>query len=507
MKNLFLYFRALLKVPPVFYVCGGTMLSYYGLNFFYKAGKTGAFLLFAAVALSVLAFAIVAIMQSKSRDRLSGLIIIACIIFGILFGVKERCAAITDVKVMTGLDPAAITGIEGRLLDDPRTTKTGKGMGTLLLSRSFGKKGLEASARGKVLVFFPEGAIPRLKEFGRGADIFVEGTFSSDFESGTVNTKMYRAKGTHVVRPAPVIDRWRTACRAALIDVFSTPRAAHFGGFSLALLLGITDNIDRQMQAQFLQAGCSHILALSGMHLVIICALLAFFLKKPLGLKLSSAISAVFIIFYVYIVGGGASLVRAEIMYLTGLAAIFFNLHKSAALLLSLSFLIQIGLDPSSGDSVSFVLSYAALAGILSLGDWFAYIFRGSVPEKIGTPIAVSLGAFASTVVFSIGFFGELRFIGIIAGLILAPLTDIFMQASIAYLFLSAVFPPLTVPLSFLLNIHYDVLQKIAAFASKAPVIIAPASFTTITLSILLPLAVAFLYFYVKKKRSVTVVW
>ncbi|GHT48682.1 hypothetical protein FACS1894102_2200 [Spirochaetia bacterium] len=442
--------------------------------------------------------------NSHKKNVFSALILIFCIILGFAWGVKDRCAAIIEQKVLTGLDVGTVIGIEGRLLDDPRTTKNGKGMGTLKLRKSFAKNGIESSAKGKVLVFFPEGSIPRLKEFGRGADIYVDGKFARNTDGNNVTTfdaKMFRAGSTHVIRPAPLIDQWRTSCRASLLDSFSSSQARRFGGLSLALLLGIKDNLDAELSKQYQNAGCSYILALSGMHLAIVSALLAFVLKRPFGKKLAAVIGALFIVLYVYIVGGGASLVRAEIMFLLGTAAILFELKTGAALLLAIAFLIQINFDAASGDAISFLLSYGALAGILSLGGSVSYLFKGKLPEKIGVPLSASIGAFGATMALTIGFFGELRLVGILAGLIIAPFTTVFMIGSIIYLFLSFVFPPLNVLLALLLNINYSVLQGLAAFASTAPAIKISASAPSIFAGLLLPAAVMVLYMHVKHLR------
>ncbi|GMO47097.1 MAG: ComEC/Rec2 family competence protein [Termitinemataceae bacterium] len=497
-------FFSFTSFPPVICVCAGAVFSFYGFAFFRTADRPGIFLIASALLLSAVFSFVHVVFRLHIHTHVkskSALILVFCLIFGFAVGIANRCAAIKEKAVFPGQDSFWVSGIEGKLQDDPRMTASGRGMGTLDLSRSIGKGGLSTTARGKVMVFFPEGSIPRLKEFGRGANIFVTGNFSKDKITGEQNTKMFSAKGTHIVGPAPRIEQLRTLCRQSVIDAFSSQRARQFGGLALALLLGIRDNLDTELARQYQNAGCSYILALSGMHLAIVSALLAFLLKRPLGLKLSAIIGAVFIVLYVYLVGAQPSLTRAAIMYLLGSAAVLGAFKTNAALLLAAAFLIQINFGASAGDSISFLLSYGALAGILTLGGTFAFLFRGKLPQLLASPLSASLGAFTATMALTIGFFGELRIVGIFAGLILAPLTTVFMIGSIAYLFFCAVLPMLNVPISFMLNIIYSALEKIAFFAGRFPAIITPPSIFTIGISIILPLLVVIFAKYVKRNR------
>jgi competence protein ComEC len=238
---------------------------------------------------------------------------------------------------------------------------------------------------------------------------------------------------------------------------------------ALALLLGIRDNLDAGVSDLYQKAGSSHILALSGMHLAILSALIAFCLKKPLGLRAASLAGAVFIILYVFLVGSQPSLVRAAIMYLLGTLAVLGTLPKSPGLLLGLSFIIQIALRPASGLSVSFLLSYSALAGILSAGEALHHVFRGKLPEALLQPLTASLGAFLATAGITAFFFGTLRPVGIVAGLFIVPLTSLFMTAALAWLALDFIIPPLAALLGRGLALLYGFMDYLVSLAAEAP--------------------------------------
>jgi competence protein ComEC len=428
---------------------------------------------------------------ATGRIRLTKRAAIFAVFFtgGILAGFFARGAAFRASLVAPGLPRAAITGISGTLLDDPRTNSSSRGMANLRLAESAAAGGVRASARGRALVFFPEGSIPRLKEFGRGSTIFVEGNFvepKNNFDGGA----MFRAKGVHIVKPPSALERLRTRCRLSVIDIF----AEKWGGLALALFLGIKDNLDSELAQKYQKSGCSYILALSGMHLAVVSSIIAFALKKPLGMKAAAALGSCFILLYVYLVGAAPSLSRAALMYIIGAVAIVFSFPKNALQLLALSFIAQIIIDPLSGTSISFILSYLALAGILILGGRIEFFTRGKLPPFLSEPLSISLGAFLATISVTVFFFGELRFTGIAAGLIMAPLTTLFMMLSIAYIPLHFIFPPLNIPLGWALSVLYKLLEKIATLAGSAPPLTIHKPAPAIAAGIIIPLLVIIFY-------------
>ena len=355
-----------------------------------------------------------------------------------------------------GLPMESISSVKGKLLNDPRSfaQRTLSSQHTLNLEEERGMAVMEftetgnlagrvrSSARGRVQVFFPAGTMPRLREFGRGAEVFVEGSFlpsdTARETGGTVLTAVaaprFRAASVHIIKQALPLERMRTAVRSA---VFVQLKPKAWGGLAAALLLGTRENLEGTLADSFRNAGLSHILALSGMHLAFISAMLAFVLKKPLGKKGSIIVGFAFIVCYVFLVGPEPSLVRAVIMYGLGSFLILTGTARQTLALLSAAFLIQILWNPASAYSISFMLSYLALAGILILSGSALVLLRGRLPSSLAVGISASTGAFLVTSPVVSAFFGILRPVGLIAGLIAAPLSGLFMALSFLWLLLS----------------------------------------------------------------------
>jgi len=444
-----------LHITPVLCAALGTAVGFYILFHCAKPVTAAVFLLF------LLAFNLLMVLSSlnaQSRALKLYSVCTAALTVGLVLGF---CAADSGQnKVAFGLPENKITGIEGVLTEDPRIISGGKAIVTVTLRKCAAGNSLRASGRGEIAVFISAENVERLKQFGRGTVVFVEGSLRSN-EKGNWSLS---AKSLHVVKQPPPIERMRTNIRLNLIKRFS---GKQWGGLALALLLGIKDNLDTELAVMYRNSGLSYILALSGMHLAILAALITFLLKKPLGLKASAICGAAIILLYCFLVGSMPSLNRAAMMYLLGVLTVLGALPKKPLSILSLSFIIQIIATPSAGNSISFILSYLALIGILIIGKDLYSLFAGKAPDFLLQPLAMSCGAFLATAGVCGSAFGVLAPVGIITGLVMVPLTTVFMIGSIIWLVLD--FLSLSVLLNPPLSVLYKLMEVIASVSGKVP--------------------------------------
>ncbi|MDR0998188.1 MAG: ComEC/Rec2 family competence protein [Treponema sp.] len=456
-------------------IAGGTAAGYYGFGLF-SGSRNGTGLVFCLFA----AFLILSLFRALESLRKARLLAggadpcrqlkrfsLLFLFFSTGFSLGIGAAASVPRNLSLALPQERVNGLRGTLLDDPRSSAGGNGMAYLALDTALGAGGLRSSARGKALVFFPPEHIPALKEFGRKSAVYVEGSF---IPGGEGREPFFRASAVHVVRAAPVLESFRTVVRLGIAGRF-VRGGVNWGGMALALLLGIRDDLDTDLARSYRDAGSSHVLALSGMHLAVLSSIVAFLLRRSLGLKASVAAGAVFIILYVFLVGPQPSLLRAAVMYLIGAFAVFRSLKREPLSFLNLAFIVQILLWPESGTSISFILSYLALWGILRAGPLFRRLFRGMIPESLLEPLSASLGAFLATGAVTAAFFGVLRPVGIVAGLLIVPLTTLFMTGSLVWLVSGFVPVPGSLGrlLAGILSFLYRVLEQIVSAASRAP--------------------------------------
>jgi len=437
----------------------------------------------AIIVMSVFALCFFRVLASLRQERVMRIrsCCMTALAAGLFFGL---CASVAGrAAVSFGIPPDKVSAIEGILLEDPRIISGGRALASLSLRRSAGEGSLRVDSSGEITVFFSQQSAQKLRQSGRGTVVFAEGKIRSN-DSGYT----FSAESLHIVKRASPVERMRTSVRLNLIKRFD---GKTWGGLALALLVGIKDNLDTDLAAMYRDSGCSYILALSGMHLAVLAGLIAFLLRKPLGLKLSAVTGAAIIILYCFLVGPMPSLNRAALMYILTVIAILGALPKKPQSILALSFLIQITATPQAGNSISFVLSYLALAGIFIIGQPLYSLVSGKVPNFIIQPLSASAGAFLATAGVTCFVFGVIAPAGIVTGLVLVPLTTVFMTGSMLWLLLDifSLSGFLNLPLSLL----YRLMEKIVSLSGNIPALASINPVLIFTLSVMLSLLIVFL--------------
>lgn len=135
-----------------------------------------------------------------------------------------------------------------------------------------------------------------------------------------------------------------------------------------ALVTGDRSDIPASVTEAFRESGASHILALSGFHLGIIYGIASWLLSWTGGNRIVTVIKSLVIItlcgIYTLSAGAGASIVRAFIFIAIRETARITHRQATTSTALLSSLVVQLAADPTSIRSVSFQLSYAAMAGI-----------------------------------------------------------------------------------------------------------------------------------------------
>jgi competence protein ComEC len=151
------------------------------------------------------------------------------------------------------------------------------------------------------------------------------------------------------------------------------------------------------------------------------------------------------------------------------LFAIWGLLKKNVLSILAMAFIIQLSFQSDTGMSLSFMLSYLALAGMLTLGQTFFCLFRGRLPAILARALSASLGAFITTAPLVVSVFGSLKPIGIAAGLIVAPVASVFMVFSLAALAAAFLPLPLWSVFDVALTTLYNFLELVVSAAGRVP--------------------------------------
>jgi competence protein ComEC len=133
-----------------------------------------------------------------------------------------------------------------------------------------------------------------------------------------------------------------------------------------ALLLGIRDDIPEDLTDEFRVTGTSHVLAISGLHVGILLGMSLGASAWVLGRRRQLYLLAPLALIWAYALMSGMtpSATRASIMGSVYLAALLLGRPRSILPALGLAAAFMVAIDPNVVESVSFQLSFAAMAGI-----------------------------------------------------------------------------------------------------------------------------------------------
>lgn len=164
------------------------------------------------------------------------------------------------------------------------------------------------------------------------------------------------------------LENFRKKLRGIIEEKVPNPESQQIAS---ALLLGQKENLDKEIQNAYAETGTMHILAVSGLHVGILYAILIFPLK---GIRLRQKqknvyLLVVVILIWVYAIltGFSPSVIRAATMFSLFTLGQLRERKPSSFNILAFSAMLMIVLDPGVIFEVGFQLSYLAVAGILLL--------------------------------------------------------------------------------------------------------------------------------------------
>jgi len=242
------------------------------------------------------------------------------------------------------------------------------------------------------------------------------------------------------------------------------------GALLLALLSGSREYTEDGLADAFRKAGLSHILALSGMHLSLFGGI-AFFLGNKIARRnLADLLQLLAVLFFVWFAGVSPSLFRSLLSSLIMFINSSLRLKRFKGLtVLSASFLIHIMIYPSDMMSVTFMLSYGALTGIMTIGQLIKMLLTRRVFPKLSDGLSQSAGAQLFTAPVSIRYFGAVMPIGIISTLFMSPLILLFLYTGLFAIIICLLLPFLEPFFNVIMNIIYKAIQFTVNFFQMFP--------------------------------------
>ena len=226
--------------------------------------------------------------------------------------------------------------------------------------------------------------------------------------------------------------------------------------YIMTFILGDKSFIDNEVKESYQDNGISHLFAVSGMHISLFAGIMLFFLKRvSYNNYFNYGMVCLFLLFYIFLAGFPASLLRASVMFILFSINKVFNLKISNLNILFIVIITILFIDPFYLFDIGFQFSYL-ISGTLIMMRWKI----GVIKSKLKRSFYVSVVCFLVSFPICIYNFYGTNFMSVLFNLFYIPFVSIIVFPLSLITF---VFPFLDIVLYY----SIFVMERISLFISS----------------------------------------
>lgn len=224
------------------------------------------------------------------------------------------------------------------------------------------------------------------------------------------------------IRPPPWWQRAAGSVRAGLRDA-STVLPERSAGLLPSLVVGDTSGLPPAVVEEFRVAGLSHLTAVSGTNVAIVCGAVLLLLRSlRLGPRTAAVVAGMALVAFVVVARPSPSVLRAAVMGAVTLLALVIGRGRSALPALAVAVLGLLLIDPELGVEPGFALSVLATAALILLAPrWAEALRRRGVPVGVAEALCVPAAAHVVTAPLVAALSGQVSLVAAVANLLAAP--------------------------------------------------------------------------------------
>lgn len=194
-----------------------------------------------------------------------------------------------------------------------------------------------------------------------------------------------------------------------------------------ALVLGDTSAVPTPTGRDFRAAGMTHLMAVSGANVTIVCAAVLFS-ARLIGPRAAVLLAALALVAFVVVVQPTASVLRAAVMGAIALAGMLTSRRRQAIPALAATVLVLLAVAPQLSVDVGFALSVLATAALVVLAPaWSRRLADRGWPKPLADAVAVAWAAQLVTAPLVAAISGRFSVVAAAANLlvaaVIAPIT------------------------------------------------------------------------------------
>lgn len=212
--------------------------------------------------------------------------------------------------------------------------------------------------------------------------------------------------------------------------------------FLKGIIIGDRSEIPFELKESFINSGVMHILAVSGLHVgIITLILITIFNVFRLNKVSIFFLTAICLIFYIFLTGSSPSVVRASIMAIVLMGALVLERKINVFNSIAVAALIILLIDSRQLFHPGFQLSFAAVISIVTLYPKLSRV-KNLISKNLSQVrifqilvdlFAVSFAAAIGTLPFTSYYFGKISIIGLVANLFIVPLMGFVLAMGVAF--------------------------------------------------------------------------
>ena len=216
-------------------------------------------------------------------------------------------------------------------------------------------------------------------------------------------------------------------------------------GVAAALLIGYRADLDKPLLQEYSDAGVVHVIAISGLHLGLIYVVLVWlfsqlkFLRKFVALRCWLVLILLWL--FSLLTGGSASVLRSAVMFSCILVGeTYFKKSGTWNVMAASAFLLLV-YDPLLLYDVGFLLSYAAVAGIVAWQRplFHSFFIRNKLITQVWNMASVTIVAQLAAFPLCLYYFHQFPNAFLFTNLVVVPLSTIILFGEVLFLLLSFV--------------------------------------------------------------------
>jgi len=271
---------------------------------------------------------------------------------------------------------------------------------------------------------------------------------------------------------------WRQKIITMIENIFPADTAA----FAKALLLGDSTDLTYRQDRDFQVSGLRHVIAVSGLHVSILFALIYMVFGRQRVLNAVFGIPLLLV--FAAVAGFTPSIVRACLMQLLMLLALLVDKEYDPPTALSFAVLVILGVNPRAITSVSFQLSVGCMIGIFAFSEPLRQYFLSfgnlqtkskgkSIQAKLirwffGS-VSVTLSAMVVTTPLCAIYFGMVSLVGILANLLTLWIISFIFYGVILSCITAAIWLPMGKGIAWLISWPVRYVLSVAGLLADFP--------------------------------------